>query len=242
MKLNRIGQLFVVCILAAAPVFAMPGAPSYMDAGFAGIDGHAPNWTRASVGSAITYAEWYFSVDENPAAPELVYNPYGDPMATRDTSVHFQGWLASYTPLNLPPRDGVWWGEPLAIDFFVPNNPIANAYKEIWIELEYSGNVQGPPTVEISLFSGDPPHDPVEIIWEDYKFSNADDGWCRLVYGWRIRPNPFSEIINVQLTGSGGYLDYLSVDTICTIPVPGAILLGGIGVSLVSWLRRRRAL
>jgi len=58
------------------------------------------------------------------------------------------------------------------------------------------------------------------------------------------------ELISISGMGSIGYVYFncmadstgADIDNLDFIPAPGAILLGGIGVGLVGWLRRRRTL
>jgi hypothetical protein len=214
-------------LVAVQTAFA---SPSYITEGLM-------DWQRGDDGS--TWQEWTFEQGVAPAAPEAAFNPYGTALATiygYDGSVSF-GWKPAILG-----REGVWTGDPVFVELLIPDSPDANPVKTVWFEMDYRAVTMLTP----ALIVGDGYQ--VEPFYYDSGLRRDQNGividdWRTMVIGWNIYPNPSQEIIAFALAGTGGFVDRISVDTMCRpIPEPSGLLLSGIGVITASFLKRKKTI
>ena len=181
-----------------------------------------PPW-RGAPGS--TYQEWTFDTGDNPATPEISNN-LEQSVAFIDATGGFLGFQPGWYPQFLG-RPGVWCGAEITLVLQIPNIPIPNEYKEIWVEMEFRGELMEP---IISPYPGG-------VVTElGRNITNTVDGWRILNIGWKIVPNPFTEEMALNIHSNASNINYVSADTIC-IPEPTIIALLGLGVMAV--IRKR---
>jgi hypothetical protein len=182
----------------------------------------SPSWRTNPPGlSPTTYQKWTFDTPVNPALPEINNNSFGIAMAavTVNGIVHTDppGWYDEYLG-----RTGVWHAERTEVMLEIPNQPIQNLYKEIWVEVGCRGDLVG-----YSILNPQ-----VGVTSLGYSMVSAGQGWEVLTFGFRIEPNPNSETIWFALQDSGADVDYIIVDTICA-PEPATLLILGLGGLLI---------
>ncbi|MCX5634358.1 MAG: PEP-CTERM sorting domain-containing protein [Planctomycetota bacterium] len=180
------------------------------------------SWNEGAVGS--THQLWHFtpgyvtaiSGNGYSATPEQVSNPV-------PSSV-----VASILP------GGSWDNVTqfistggISVSLEIPNYENLNKYKEIWVDIGTAVATN----FAVSAFDGG------SITFTSRVLSGQGDA----EFGFRIWPNPYTEIVTfwvTSATGAPAVLDYIHVDTIC-IPEPATIALLGLGV--LTLLRKRRA-
>jgi len=138
----------------------------------------------------------------------------------------------------MPPPDPTRWKE---ITYNIHINTIAEeAWVTIalnWSTLAYPGTgPAGPPPL--------PPLDPLdEEAWivRAWIFNDLVNGPVN-IDGTYIIPDYNPEWVSIDIYVEGGNTVVEGTITHECIPAPGAIVLGSLGIGLVGWLRRRRAL
>jgi hypothetical protein len=186
-----------------------------------------PVWRTDPFGQPpTTYQEWTFDDSDNPALPEVVANSYGTPTAKLLGEPDYAfGWYKTYDG-----HTGVWHAEFLDLILEIPNRRIPDVYKEIWIKVIYEGNL------DIATVTPIPAGE--KVIYLGQTVTSKDNFWRELTIGWRLEPNPRSEIICLGFSGTGSSIDSVVAETIC-IPEPATLAMLGLG-ALVLVARRRK--
>jgi hypothetical protein len=196
-QLGRCRRLVAGIMLAAFSGTPLPAL---------GADLLHPPW-RGNAGT--TYQSWSFSTDANPVSPELLANPYGQPVASIEVGYLGSGWIDQLEGLGT--QTGYWdiGGEGGRIVIVMDPLPRPLAYQDIWVQATYFTDITQPPIVNVegaTRIAGQ------RLLVESLGGSGA---WYLEQSLWRIDP-PRRHGEPVVLTSEpmwGAIIDQIVVDT-----------------------------
>lgn len=179
-------------------------------------------WDIGDTGS--THQQWYFNTDDNPAAPEVMLNPYGNSLAGTYEEFGYEQPVWD---------NGVWRGELFEFGCYIPNLNCSDQYGDVWVEIGFRGEIMD--SILIPSYDEET-YGSAELISEVI----TGDDYKTLIAHWYIEINPQCEVLAYKFGGIGtadAELDYMIVDTMCA-PEPATIYL--LGLSSLALLCRRR--
>jgi hypothetical protein len=210
-----IAVLAVVIIGLSVPVLSVPSL---------GV------WNEGDPGT--THQFWDFT------PMHVAFNPGDGYTATPDTVISPDSGavLATVSPRGTynSDLDSFIARTYLSVSLEIPNYDVLNPIKVIWVDI--GDAVVYPEDIGISAAGHDIPgtNYACELIFND-EGKAEEEGVSK--FGIIIRPNPEVEKLTMFF-GPQTVLDYIHVDTICTVPEPATICILGLGA--LCLIRRKR--
>ncbi|OHB75808.1 MAG: hypothetical protein A2W31_04320 [Planctomycetes bacterium RBG_16_64_10] len=190
-------------------------------------DLNPPPW-RGQPGT--TFEEWVFSTPNPETPPDMVYNPYGVPIAEVSPGPG-QDWMDLWGG-----HQGIW---PLSgtIELDIPNLPEPNPLKDIWVQLTWAKQLENSTPDIWELDSGVHGSLVSEVVLGPTGHPAPNDLWFHSTYQIRLYPNPSSETVKIDGTL---LVDQVVIDTRCTVPEPSSLSIALLALGGLALVRRRR--